>query len=120
MPQFVDFDDVATVVKKRGGLVAASMGELRDLADSQRLGVHVRADISERITALGLSHSPEELPATHTTYVWIYDPESRYGQLVDSVLNPSPASKKLIRTLAGTGDAKIIDQIRELVALPEE
>lgn len=117
---FVDFDDIHHVVTtKRSGYMVVTMQVLRDLLDRGRLGVHVCAKISESIQAQGLAHFPRELPLNQMDYVWIYDPDSRVGQIIEAVASPSPAARSVVRSLAGKKDSKILDQVRGLVQLPQ-
>jgi hypothetical protein len=68
---------------QHGGVVATTMGELRDqLARSWRLGCHVLSRIEDVLEQRGLAHWPPELPASQDQRVLVFDPATDAGALL--------------------------------------
>jgi hypothetical protein len=92
------------------------MRELRDAHGAERLGKHVRANISAELHGQGLSHVPaEELPDYHAAEVLLYKQGTRAAEIIEAVLAPSGKSAETIRDAAQSDAESKLKRIRELL-----
>ncbi len=109
------YDALRKQVEADGGLYTTTMEELREIEGAGRLGQHVRATISGKLTANGMGHLPAELPAYQDYAVRVYRLGTPLADVVNAVLNPSGSGDQILRQV-GTSDAQeIIKKIRQLV-----
>lgn len=80
-----------------------------------KLGVHVRAGISDSLRQHGLGHYPPELPNYQWDEVRIYRQGTPVGRLIEAVLSVSANNDEVIRDLAGSDASANLVKIRELV-----
>ena len=110
-----DYDDLREYVDELGGVATVGMLLLRDLHGAGKLGVHVRAGISNELKKVGLAHAPEELPGYQYDAVRLYVMGSAAGQLIEAVLEPSADLDERIREAANDTSTEILTKVRELV-----
>jgi len=108
-------DDVRRQVLDNGNIITIGMERLRNAHGAERLGELVRANISRKLSSLGLSHFPIELPGSQADVVRLYMQGSPVANLIDAVLNPSPAHDEEIREAVQGNNSDTLDKIRELV-----
>lgn len=112
---YKNLDEVAQTVAAHDGLVTLRMSQLRDAHGAGRLGVHVRAGISAELSARGIGHYPEELPADQIDDVRLFKLGSPIAALIQSVMTLGPEEDEKLRQFAGGDAPKILARVRELV-----
>jgi hypothetical protein len=114
----MNWDQIKEQVEKNGNVRTFTMDVLRNAHGAGKLGVNVRAEISQTLAGIGLGHVPQDLPSYQHEQVRLYKRGTPVGQLIDSVLTPGEQNDKLLveRSGAQTPDyAAIVEKIRELV-----
>jgi hypothetical protein len=114
-----NWDEVKQKVEKNGNVVTLTMEDLRDAHGVARLGVNVRAEISNTLAGMGLGHVPTELPSLQNEQVRVYKKGTSAGELIDTVLTTGEQNDaKIINQFAkpGTDYAAVVQKIRDIVA----
>lgn len=109
------YDSLRKQVEADGGLYTTTMEELREIHGAGRLGQHVRAAISTSLSANGMGHLPEELPAYQEFNVRVYRLGTPLADVVNAVLNPSSSGDQILRQVGTSESQDVIKQIRQLV-----
>jgi hypothetical protein len=65
-----------------GGLMHASVEDLRDLEGAGKLGTHVRGDIERHLSNAGLRMLEGRIPNDQRAKVWLVSPETTYGSII--------------------------------------
>lgn len=115
----MDWNAIKERVEKGGNVATFNMLELRDAHGAGKLGVKVRAEISDLLAGIGLGHIPAELPNYQHEQVRLYKKGTPVGQLIDCVLVPGEQNDKLLAekfSSAGPDHADMIRRIREIVS----
>ncbi len=117
MSKFNTFEELRDFVNQpeHKGVVTVTMEELRDTYGVDKLGVHVRDGIVNKLDGVGLKPFPRELPKYQHEEVRIYRSGSPIAEVIDAVLNPSPDHDQELRDLVGGGHKETIQKIKELV-----
>src|SRR5882724_10199055 len=89
------------------GIYTFSMEEVRNAYGSERLGVNVRAGISQKLKRMGIGHHPRELPEYQDRSVRLFRLGSRIEELINAALRISRANDAILRKAAG-GDAESV------------
>jgi hypothetical protein len=116
MSKFKKLSELKDEVEEKGGAACVTMGQLRDALGYDKLGVHVRTEISRKLAGQGLGHKPApELPDYQHQDVLVYSLGSKIAQVVDALDHPSEeGARKLVEIM--TNDAKdILDRIKALL-----
>ncbi|MCH8043697.1 MAG: hypothetical protein IID44_08245 [Planctomycetes bacterium] len=111
-------DDISHAVENSGNLYTLTMEILRNAHGSEKLGLHVRADISKTLAGMGLGHVPQTLPSYQHELVRLYKRGTAVGEIIEATLTPGEANdRKLMDKFSETDSdyAGIVEQIRELV-----
>ena len=114
----MNWDNIKEQVEKNGNVCTFSMNTLKEAHGAGRLGVNVRAEISQTLAGIGLKHVPTELPSSQNEQVRIYKLGTPVGHLIETVLSPGEQNDKALVDRVGTQGpdlAAIIQKIRELV-----
>lgn len=114
----MSWDDIKEQVEKNGNVRTFSMDALKEAHGAGRLGVNVRAEISQTLAGIGLGHVPTELPSYQHEQVRIYKRGTPVGQLIEMVLSPGELNDKGLADrvgMQGPDYVAIIQKIRELV-----
>lgn len=123
-------NDIAARCRAQGGLIQATLGELREELGYRKLGKYVLAEIAESLETAQLGYFPlEQLdPAANIEprqwqEVWIYDRDGGVrARVIDAVLNPAKNDVRAILDGLVAGDVSALsaeeklDRIRELIA----
>jgi len=112
------WDEIKQKVEQNGNVVTLTMEELRNAHGAYKLGVNVRAEITNILAGMGLGHIPEVLPTYQNELVRLYKKGTPIGDLITVVLNPGEQNDtKLTGQFAtpGTDYAAIVQKIKELV-----
>lgn len=114
----MNWDSIKDQVEKNGNVRTFTMEALRNAHGVAKLGVNVRAEISQTLAGIGLGHVPAELPSYQHEQVRLYKRGTPVGQLIDTVLAPGEQNDKTLaeRVEPQSIDyAAIVQKIRELV-----
>jgi len=115
----VGFHEIKDKVEANGNVLTVTMTELRDAAGKDKLGVHVRAEISKILAGMGLGHIPQELPSYQHESARLYKRGTPVGELIEMIMSPGEQNdRKLKDQLAESAIdyASLIEKIRELVS----
>lgn len=114
----MNWEQIKEQVEKNGNIRTFTMEVLRNAHGVAKLGVNVRAEISQILAGIGLGHVPQELPSYQHEQVRLYKRGTPVGQLVESVLTPGEQNDKSLADRFGAQSpdyAVIVEKIRELV-----
>jgi hypothetical protein len=117
-----DFSKLGEEVNQHDGVLTVPMWRLRDNYGAGKLGIHVRAGISQALHSAGLDHYPVKetdghpLPGDQSAMVRIYRQGTPVADLIDAVLHPGPGHDDELRQLVGGNTAEqTLKRVRELV-----
>lgn len=113
------WDEIKSNVEANDNVSTMIMSELRDATGKDKLGVHVRKEISKTLAGMGLGHIPQELPSYQHEAVRLYKRGTPVGDLIEMVMTPGESNDQKLKEQfeERTVDyARIIEQIRELVS----
>ena len=113
--QFKKPDEIRKAVEASGDVLTIDMEVIRDAFGYDRLGVNVRAIISEKLSGLGLGHFPLELPDRQWVPVRLFKLGSPIADLIDAALNPSDEHDEELRKAVTGGDTETIKRIKALL-----
>lgn len=108
-----------------GGVLAVTLGDLRDAVGADRLGRMVMNRITAELDANGLGHFPlDVLKENDQPRQWhevrIYRKgNSATARAIQAVLHPNPRRDQFLGELGDNGAAQTLDRVRELVCLSE-
>jgi hypothetical protein len=108
-------DEIRKAVEASGDVLSVPMEAVRDAFGYDRLGVNVRAGISEKLSGLGLGHFPPDLPDRQWISVRLFKLGSPIADLIDAALNPSDDHDEELRKAVSGGDAELIKRIKALL-----
>lgn len=80
-----NWTELVDVIRANEGVALVPMETLRRLEGAQRLGVHVLASISKRVSTMGVGHIPESLPNRQDQDAVLYLNSTSAGELVSAV-----------------------------------
>jgi len=112
------WDEIKNQVENSGDIISLTMSDLRDATGKDKLGVHVKAQISKTLAGMGLGHIPQELPSYQHESVRLYKRGTPIGELIEIVLQPGESNDRKLKEQFAEEKidyASIIEQIRELV-----
>jgi len=112
---FSSYKELRDLVEGNGDVLTIRMEQLRDVHGAGKLGVHVRAGISDSLRQQGLGHYPPELPNYYWDEVRIYRQGTPVGRLIEAVLSVSANNDEVVREMAGSDASATLVKIRELV-----
>lgn len=115
----MDWNELKENLEKNGHVLTVSMEQLRDAIGANKLGIHVRAEISRTLAGMGLGHVPQELPTYQHESVRLYKRGTPVGEFIEIVLAPGPQHDAALIQKFGAGGpdyAIVIQKIRELVS----
>lgn len=113
--EFASLADLRTAVEQAGDVKTVSMWTLREAYGAGRLGIHVRANISDSLRSHGLGHYPATLPEYQQDLVRVYVMGTPTGDLIEAVFHLSKGADRVIRERAGGDADALLKQVRELV-----
>jgi hypothetical protein len=97
------------------GIFSFSMEDVRNAYGSERLGVNVRAGITQKLKRLGIGHYPRNLPEYQDQAVRLFRLGSPIEELINAALRISRGNDAILRKAAGGDAEKVLRQVRELV-----
>ena len=113
------WDDIKNKVEAHDNILTTIMSDLKDAIGKEKLGTHVRNEISKTLAGMGLGHIPQVLPSYQHESVRLYKRGTAVGDLIEMVLTPSELNDRKLKEQLSKDGVKyitIIEQIRELVA----
>ncbi len=113
------WSEIKEKVEANDNVLTVPMTDLKDAVGKDKLGVHVRSEISKTLAGMGLGHIPQELPKNQNEYARLYKRGTAAGELIETVLSPGESNDRKLREQFadnGVNYAEIIEQIRDLVA----
>ncbi|POR73592.1 hypothetical protein BKM30_26335 [Pseudomonas syringae pv. syringae] len=113
------WDSIKARVEGSQGILTVNMIELRDAAGKEKIGPHVKTEITRILVGMGLGHIPTELPNYQNESVRLYKRGSPLGDLIEMVITPSESNDIKLKEQfkeESVDHALIIEKIRELVA----
>lgn len=109
----MEMQDLIKKVDHDEGLTTVTMGELRKIQGSRRLGKNVNEAISRELASAGLGHLPAELPLRKEQPVRLYRVGGRIDRIVAAVTHPSLVGDSELRNIeAGLNGTDILDRLR--------
>jgi len=111
----MSFGDIKNKVEQHDGVWSVSMVEVKEAYGAKRLGIIVRANITDGLHGEGLAHYPEVLPDSQEQWVTLYKMGSPAERLFQAVLSPGPGSADQIRAGLSSEAELILKEVRELV-----
>lgn len=115
MESVKSYDELAELLNRDDGVKIIIMRELRDLHGAERLGIHVRDNISKELARRGLAHFPQVLPDSQSANVGIYKQGTPIAAVIGAVLHPDPEKEQVLRGAASGRAERVLERIRELV-----
>ena len=97
------------------GIFRVTMGLLKMIKGSGRLGVIVRSHMSGDLISHGLGHLPEELPANQEDEVLLYLKGSPLAEIIEAVLHPTRQGDEILRNMSSSAAQAKLKQIQEIV-----
>lgn len=83
-------------IRANGGLLTINMEDLRDTFGAQRLGKHVRENITETLKRQGISHYPDPLPNSQLAFIRLFRTDSQVGELMRAIEHPDPNTDQFV------------------------
>ena len=112
------WQEIKSAVESNGNIKTFPLGDLRDATGKDKLGVHVRSEISSTLAGMGLGHVPQELPNYQHELVRVYKRGTSLGDVIERILTPGESNDITLRESFSDDKidyAAIIQQIRKLV-----
>jgi len=110
------FAQLRREVDDSGGILATTMGRLREAAGYGRLGKYVVQEIDGKLRSHGLGHS--DLSAENQwDSVYVYVMGGEVERVLDAARDPSKEGADKIRSVVGQGEnaAEVLRKIRTLL-----
>jgi len=119
---YKSIEEVKSAADAQGGLIVASLLELREAMGYGRLGERVLVQIAKELENHGLGYYPAHILDENATprqheMVRIYIKNSKMGEIVASVLSPTDHGDELLRERALDENAKMISDIRDILGV---
>lgn len=108
-------------VDEQGGVGAATLGELRDAVEAEKLGKLVMNRITQELASHGLGYFPSELldanptPRQHQEVRLYRKGSSSAARAIEAVLNPSEVGDSFLAELGTNNAQDVLARVRELV-----
>ena len=123
MEVVVSISDLADDCEAHGGVLAVSLGDLRDAVNAGKLGKLVMHRIARDLEAHGLGYFPRHLldgndQPRQDQMVRIYRKgNATTARAIAAVLSPSAQGDDFLASLAGNDARDTLDRIREIVCV---
>lgn len=106
-------------LEAKGGIGRVEMRRLRDAAGWDRLGPDVNQSINRQMKAAGLATLPANdllSKRRQDESVRVYVVDSRVGQVIKAVTDPSLAGDRLLNNIGRNKSGEIVQQIRAVLS----
>ena len=114
-----NWNEIKEKVEANDNVLTVTMVELREAAGKDKLGIHVKAEISKTLAGMGLGHIPRELPSYQHESVRLYKRGTPIGELIEMVMTSGEQNDRKLKEQFDENAvdyASVIEQIRELVS----
>ena len=118
MQAYSDFDAIKAHMDSSGGILSLEMRQLRDAYHVDRLGIHVRNGIHDKLAGLGIAHTPERLPEYQEDRVRLFTLGSPFAKALRDMSNYTAEADQRLRERFSTDASdceQIIQRIKELL-----
>lgn len=122
----MDMQELANKCTDNGGVLAVTLGDLRDLIGAGRLGRGVLATIATELAGHGLGYFPlrtlsgaNDTPRQSQVLRIYRKGSSSTARVIEAVITPSDPGDEYLRGLSGDDAQAVLDRIRALVALDQ-
>jgi len=115
-------NDLAQSCDDEGGLLATTLGELRDAVGAGKLGRLVMDRIARELASHGLGYFPQEVledneQPRHWEDIRLYRKgTSAAARAIEAVMDPSPHGDAFLIELASSDAEEKLQRVREIVA----
>lgn len=109
------YEDLRNRVVSTQGLYLTTMDELKLAHGASKLGVNIRAGISDQLKSYGMGHLPAELPSYQWEEVRLYQLGTPLGNVIGAVIEPSEPGDQILLQVVDSDAQQVLAQIRELV-----
>ncbi|ALN75798.1 hypothetical protein [Aureimonas sp. AU20] len=118
MANLKTYDDISKAVTASENVLTVTIGELRDVNGSGRLGPYVVEAISKNLAAKGIGHYPPELPQEQWRKVRLFRLGSPIADLIGLVMDvDDEGNDAKLRDFAANDAKATLDQIRQMVCV---
>ena len=107
--------EIAERVEAEDGLLSMPMWRVRDAYGAARLGVNVRARMSDALGSVGLEHYPRDLPADQMDEVRLVKRGSPVSKLMRAARKITSEGDQFLREAAAGEANRLLGEIRELL-----
>ena len=115
MARYSDLSAIGAAVESSGGLLSMPMRHLREAYGVDRLGVHVRRGIHDKLLGRGIGHMPEDLPEYQEDMVRLYTLGSPFAKTLRDVHDFSDEADQRLRERFASNYEEVVQKIKELV-----
>jgi hypothetical protein len=112
------FAAIRSQVEASGNLIVLTAEQLRDAYGVRKLGVRVRAGISQELFDEGLGHIPEEIPDDRRAEIRIYRLGTELADVIEAILRPSARGDAKLRAYGSNDAILTLEKVRSLVCQP--
>jgi len=113
----MDTKELLNKIDRDDGLTTVTMGELRKLHGSHRLGRLVNDDISRELNASGIGHLPSELPMRKENEVRLYRIGGKIDRVATAIFYPTNSGDLELRSIQdGLSAREILQELRDLIS----
>lgn len=109
------FEELKRQVEANQNVLTVKLELLRDILGVRRLGIHVVAEITRKLSGVGLGHFPSELDADAWQDVRVFKLGTPVAELITAATSPGETEDQVLRTAAENDATETIDQIKALV-----
>ncbi|MGY4712982.1 hypothetical protein ACXDF8_26120 [Mycolicibacterium sp. CBM1] len=109
------YEDLRDKVANTPGPYLTTMEELKQAHGAAKLGVNIRAAITDRLKGYGLGHLPAELPQYQWEQVRLYRLGTPLEKVIKAVIEPSDLGDEVLLQVVATDAQEVLAQIRQLV-----
>lgn len=113
------WDQIKKKVEANDNILTITMIELRDAAGKDKLGVHVRSEISKTLACMGLGHVPKELPPNQHELARLYKRGTPVGELIEMVLSPGEQNDSKLKQQFSNSSVDYANIIEQIPKLPQ-
>ena len=108
---------VAGRVRSDDGISTISMFTLREVHGTERLGVNVVKQISEKLNEVGIAHEPWELPTDQSAIVLLFEKKSVLGRVLHLISNiDEETDEKIYKLIDADGAQGKLQEIKAIIS----
>jgi hypothetical protein len=109
-------NDIAAKVDEGGGLATCTLGDLRKVANKDKLGPFVLEAAAKALDTVGLAFYPTPpAPLRQHHEVRVFKRDSPIGAVIQAVLEPTERGDDHLRATANGKYNEVVQKIKELI-----